>query len=62
MARSTSLSKPVNWLAELMQMLGGASDRVPTVSTPGVPRPSAAVSIPSSGTTPGVVYLSAPGP
>ena len=34
-ARSSSLSNPVNWPWELMQMLGGASDSVPTVSVPG---------------------------
>ena len=61
-ARSSSLSNPVNWPAELMQMLGGASDRVPTVSTPGVPRPSASTLTASSGATVGVVYLSSPGP
>ena len=43
-------------------MLGGASDSVPTVSTPGLPRPSASRFTESSGSTPGVVYLSAPGP
>jgi len=37
-ARSSSLSKPVNWPAELMQMLGGASESVPTVSVPGTLR------------------------
>src|SRR5882757_9463483 len=45
-----------------MQMLGGASDSVPTVSTPGVPNRSAAASMPPRGTTVGVVYLSSPGP
>ena len=45
-----------------MQMLGGASDRVPTVITPGVPRPSALVLTVSSGATVGVVYLSSAGP
>ena len=43
-------------------MLGGASDSVPTVSTPGVPRPSASTLTVSSGATVGVVYLSSPGP
>jgi hypothetical protein len=62
MARRTSLSKPVNWPAESMQMLGGASDRVPTVNTPGVCRPRPLTSTESIGSTPSVVYLSAPGP
>ena len=61
-ARSSSLSNPVNWPAELMQMLGGASDSVPTVSTPGVPRPSVSTLTVLSGATVGVVYLSSPGP
>ena len=42
-ARSSSLSKPVNCPCELMQMLGGASERVPTVSVPRVISRSAAV-------------------
>src|SRR5258708_24204055 len=45
-----------------MQMLGGASDSVPTVSTPGVPRLSAAGFTAVNGSTFGVVYLSASGP
>src|SRR6478609_9825348 len=45
-----------------MQMLGGASERVPTTSTPGVPSPSAPRFTESSGDTASVVYLSAPGP
>ena len=57
-ARSSSLSKPVNWPLELMQMLGGASDSVPTVRVPGVPRPSASMLTEFSGSTVGVVYLS----
>jgi hypothetical protein len=61
-ARSSSLSKPVNWPAELMQMLGGASDSVPTVSVPGTPRPSVLTLTADSGSTAAVVYLSAPGP
>ena len=48
--------------AELIQMLGGASESVPTVRVPGVPSPSALRSMRSSGTTPGVVYRSDPGP
>src|SRR5574338_326524 len=39
-------------------MLGGASESVPTVRTPGVMRFSREVSIRSSGTTFGVVYRS----
>src|SRR5262245_33428613 len=45
-----------------MQMLGGASDSVPTVSTPGVPSPRAPALTAPSGATLGVVYLSSPGP
>ena len=55
-ARNNSLSNPVNCPFELMQMLGGASDRVPTVSTPGVPRRSAPTLTALSGSTVGVVY------
>lgn len=62
MARSSSLSKPVNCPAALMQMLGGASDSVPTVKVPGVVKPRAAGSTESSGTTEAVVYWSASGP
>jgi hypothetical protein len=61
-ARSNSLSKPVNWPAELMQMLGGASDSVPTVSVPGTLRPRALTLTTVNGSTVAVVYLSAPGP
>jgi len=61
-ARSSSLSKPVNWPAELMQMLGGASESVPTVSVPGTLRPSALTLTAVTGSTFAVVYLSAPGP
>jgi hypothetical protein len=61
-ARSSSLSKPVNWPAESMQMLGGASDSVPTVSVPGTPSPSALTLTAVNGTTVAVVYLSAAGP
>src|SRR5690348_13530108 len=43
-------------------MLGGASERVPTVNVPGRERPSALTSMSCSGFTPGVVYLSSPGP
>src|SRR5690349_15344197 len=43
-------------------MLGGASDRVPTVRVPGRERPRALTSMSCSGFTPGVVYLSSPGP
>src|ERR1700750_2346394 len=45
-----------------MQMLGGASDRVPTVSTPGVPSPRAPVLTVLRGCTVAVVYLSSSGP
>src|ERR1700741_966907 len=45
-----------------MQMLGGASDSVPTVSVPGTPRPRALASTAVNGSTVAVVYLSAPGP
>jgi hypothetical protein len=45
-----------------MQMLGGASERVPTVSVPGWLKPSAFTSTAVSGSTVGVVYLSSPGP
>jgi hypothetical protein len=61
-ARNSSLSKPVNWPAELMHTLGGASDSVPTTSVPGVPSPSASLSTALSGSTVGVVYLSSSGP
>jgi hypothetical protein len=61
-ARSSSLSKPVNWPAELMQMLGGASESVPTVSVPGWLSPSAFTSMADRGSTVLVVYLSSPGP
>jgi hypothetical protein len=61
-ARSSSLSKPVNWPAELMQMLGGASESVPTVSVPGTLRPSALTLTAVNGPTVAVVYLSASGP
>ncbi len=61
-ARNNSLSKPVNWPLESIQMLGGASERVPTVRVPGVPSPNAARSTESSGWTVAVVYLSAAGP
>jgi hypothetical protein len=43
-------------------MLGGASDSVPTVSTPGTVSPSALTSMVSSALTAAVVYLSAAGP
>ncbi len=43
-------------------MLGGASDRVPTVSVPGRLNPRVSTSIESRGTTDGVVYLSSSGP
>ena len=45
-----------------MQMLGGASDSVPTVSTPGVASRNVPGLIEPRGTTDGVVYLSSPGP
>ena len=61
-ARSSSLSNPVNWPAELMQIDGGASDRVPTVSVPGVISRRAAVSTRSRGAVDAVVYLSSAGP
>ena len=38
-----------------MQMDGGASDSVPTVRTPGVPRPNASMFTELSGSTVGVV-------
>src|SRR5579875_3110809 len=44
-----------------MQAFGGASETVPTVSVPGVMRPSAAASTELSGSTPAVVYLSSRG-
>ena len=55
MARSNSLSKPVNWPVELMHTFGGASDSVPTVRTPGVPSPSAPTFTELSGSTEAVV-------
>ena len=61
-ARSSSLSKPVNCPAALMQMLGGASDSVPTVSVPGVISRSASRSTELSGSVVAVVYLSSLGP
>src|SRR5258705_12251506 len=45
-----------------MQMLGGASESVPTVSMPGTLRPRALALTAVRGSTVAVVYLSAPGP
>src|ERR1700681_3790538 len=45
-----------------MQTLGGASDRVPTVSTPGTQRPNMPMLTEPGGCTVAVVYLSCSGP
>jgi hypothetical protein len=57
-ARNSSLSNPVK-RPPLRQLLGGPPGWVPTVSVPGVMSPSASMFTEVSGSTSGVVWVSA---